>query len=117
MDRDDFIITVYCLVCEQYQGIRERYRLRRGGFAPALSDQEVITMEICGEYFKCATDQDIFDYFRAHYRTWFPNLTDRTLFVRQAANLLCERPPLFGRRPTKDHSRFTPWASVWYAGR
>jgi hypothetical protein len=87
MDRDDFIITVYCLVCEHYQVIRDMYSVRRGGFAPALTDEEVITMEICGEYFKCATDQDIFDYFRAHYRTWFPALTDRTLFARQAANL------------------------------
>jgi hypothetical protein len=87
MDRDDFIITVYCLVCEHYQVIQGQYPLRRGGFVPALTDEEVITMEICGEYFKCATDQDIFDYFRAHYRTWFPQLTDRTHFVRQAANL------------------------------
>jgi hypothetical protein len=87
MDRDDFIITVYCLVCEHYQAIRNTYPLRRGGFAPALTDQEVITMEICGEYFKCATDQDLYDYFRAHYRAFFPALTDRTLFVRQAANL------------------------------
>jgi hypothetical protein len=87
MDRDDFIITVYCLVCEHYQAIRTRYPVRRGGFAPALSDEEVITMEICGEYLKCATDQDLFDYFQAHYQHFFPQLRDRTLFVRQAANL------------------------------
>jgi hypothetical protein len=87
MDRDDFIITVYCLVCEHYQVIKDTYQLRRGGFAPALTDEEVITIEICGEYFKLATDQDIYDYFRAHYRHFFPKLTDRTLFVRQAANL------------------------------
>lgn len=87
MDRDDFIITVYCLVCEQYQAIQTSYPLRRGGFAPALTDAEVITLEICGEYFKLSTDQDIFDYFRAHYRSWFPTLTERSLFVRQAANL------------------------------
>jgi hypothetical protein len=87
MDRDDFIITVYCLVCEHYQVIKGTYRLRRGGFAPALSDEEVISIEICGEYFKLATDQDMYDYFRSHYQHFFPNLTDRTLFVRQAANL------------------------------
>lgn len=87
MDRDDFIITVYCLVCEHYQVIKDTYRLRRGGFAPALSDEEVISIEICGEYFKLATDQDMYDYFRSHYQHFFPNLTDRTLFVRQAANL------------------------------
>jgi hypothetical protein len=65
MDRDDFIIRVYCLVCEHYQVIQRTYRLRRGGFAPALSDEEVITIEVCGDYLKCGTDKDIFDYFRA----------------------------------------------------
>jgi hypothetical protein len=45
MDRDDFIITVYCLVCICCPIIVKRYRLRRGGFAPALTDEEVITME------------------------------------------------------------------------
>jgi len=33
------------------------------------------------------TDSDIFAYFTAHYRAFFPNLTERTLFVRQAVNL------------------------------
>ena len=87
MDRDDFIITVYCLVCEHYQAIKAAYPLRRGGFAPTLTDEEVITMEIGGEYFKCGTDKDLYGYFRAHYRHFFPQLRDRTLFVRQAANL------------------------------
>lgn len=87
MDRDEFIITVYCLVCEQYQEIKNTYAVRRGGFAPALSDEEVITMEVCGEYFKLSTDKDLFAYFRVHYAHFFPKLTDRTLFVRQAANL------------------------------
>ena len=84
MDRDECIITVYCLVCEQYQAIKNTYPVRRGGFAPALSDEEVITMELCGEYFKLTTDKDLFAYFRAHYAHFFPKLTERTLFVRQA---------------------------------
>ena len=87
MDRDDFIIAVFLVVCDQYQVIQKEYRLRRGGFAPALTDEEVITMEICGEYFKIECDKDIFAYFHTHYRHFFPKLTDRSLFVRQAANL------------------------------
>jgi len=87
MDRDDFIITVYCLVCEHYQVIKDTHPLRRGGFAPALTDKEVITMEICGEYFKLTSDKDIFQYFRQHYAHVFPRLGDCSLFVRQAANL------------------------------
>src|SRR5215208_2376271 len=87
MDRDEFIITVYCLVCEHYRVIKNTHPLRRGGFAPALSDEEVITLELCGEYFKLATDKDLFTYFRTHYAHFFPQLRDRTLFVRQAATL------------------------------
>ncbi len=44
MDRDTFIITVFCLVSEMYaQVVRER-SVRHGGFAPALSDEELITI-------------------------------------------------------------------------
>jgi hypothetical protein len=87
MDRDTFIITVYCLVSELYPQATAHRRVRGGGFAPALSDEEVITIEICGEYFKSQTDKDLYDYFAAHYRHFFPRLSNRSLFVRQAANL------------------------------
>src|SRR5271166_2431461 len=86
MDRDQFIIAVYCLVCDHYPAVTLG-RVRHGGFAPALTDEEVITMEICGEFFKCGADKDIVAYFVAHYRTFFPRLHDRSLFVRQAANV------------------------------
>jgi len=87
MDRDHFIITVYCLVCEHYQAVTATGSVRRGGFAPALTDEEIITIELCGEYFKQATDEDIFAYVHTHYQAYFPRVRDRTLFVRQAANL------------------------------
>jgi hypothetical protein len=35
MDRDTFIIRVYCLVVEQYKMVKEKYKIRRGGFLPA----------------------------------------------------------------------------------
>jgi hypothetical protein len=87
MDRDTFIITVYCLVVEIYKTVKAKYTIRRGGFPPALTDEEVITMEICGAYFKLHLDKDLFDYFQSHYKEFFPNLRDRSSFVRQAANL------------------------------
>src|SRR5215216_5301512 len=87
MDRDTFIITVYCLVVEHYAPLTAQFKLRHGGFQPALTDQEVITMEICGEFFKLHKDRDLFAYFHHHYAHFFPKLTDRTGFVRQAANL------------------------------
>jgi hypothetical protein len=53
----------------------------------ALTDEEVITLEICGEYFGFEQDETIYDYFRGHYAHFFPQLRERTLFARQAANL------------------------------
>lgn len=60
MDRDYFIIMVYCLVCEHYPVIIGETKIRGRGFAPALSDEEVITIEICGEYFGQYRDEDIY---------------------------------------------------------
>lgn len=87
MERDEFIITVDCLVCEHYQVIKNTYALRRGGFAPALRDEEGLTLEICGEYFKLAPDKDLLMYFRTHSAHFCPPLKERTLFSRQAAHL------------------------------
>lgn len=87
MDRDTFIITVFSLVSEMYPQVTAQRPVRHGGFAPALSDEEVITIEICGAYFKLHTDRDLYEYFAAHYRHFFPRLPNRSLFVRQAANL------------------------------
>lgn len=87
MDRDDFIINVYCLVCERYPEVVGDQPLRQRGTAPQLSDEEVITMEICGEYFGHQQDEAVFAYFHQHYRHFFPQLRERTSFVRQAANL------------------------------
>lgn len=89
MDRDDFIITVYLLVCEHYQLIMSEigHPLRGAGFRPRLSDEEVICIEICGELFKLPKDKDMFHYFAHHYRHFFPALKDRSRFVRQGAAL------------------------------
>jgi hypothetical protein len=87
MNRDDFIIHVYCLTCSEYDEIHQAHRIRRAGFAPAFTDAEVITLEVCGECFGLNTDEAIYEYFRSHYHHFFPKLPERSLFVRQAANL------------------------------
>ena len=78
MDRDTFIITVYDLAARLYPQVVGREGLRTRGASPELTDEEVITVEICGEYFKHSTDQDLFDYSSTHYRHLFPALSDRT---------------------------------------
>lgn len=82
-----FIIAVFCKVDELLKEITQTHRVRAKGFAPALSDSEVLTMEIVAEYQGIDTDVGIWKYFRNHWSSWFPSLKSRTTFARQAANL------------------------------
>lgn len=81
----DFIITVFCLVEDEYKKLSKP--IRKGGFCPALSDSEVMTMEIVGEFLGMDTDTGIWRYFKDHWLNLFPKMNDRTTFARQAANL------------------------------
>ncbi len=85
MDLSTFIISVFCLVDDHLKG----KRIRQRGPAPTLSDAEVLTIEIVGEFLELDTDKAIFLYFRRHYGEWFPALGEihRTTFCRQSANL------------------------------
>lgn len=87
MPIDEFIITVFCWVDNKLKKVTGGVKLRTRGFAPHLSDSEVITMELVGEWCGYDGDEAIWEYFKRHWRAWFPRLGDRTTFVRQAANL------------------------------
>jgi len=82
-----FIIAVFCKIDELLKEITVSQKVRAKGFEPALSDSEVMTMEIVAEYRGIETDIGIWQYFRDHWKGWFPRLKSRTTFVRQAANL------------------------------
>ena len=85
MDLSTFIITVFCLIDDRLKG----RRIRQRGPAPTLSDSEVLTIEIVGEFLGLDADKDIYLFFNRHYAGWFPALSEvhRTTFARQAANL------------------------------
>jgi Transposase DDE domain len=85
VDISTFIVSVFCLIDDR---LKERC-IRSRGPAPKLSDAEVITIEIVGEFLGLDTDKAIHLFFRRHYGEWFPTLSEvhRTTFARQAANL------------------------------
>ena len=85
MDLSTFIVAVFCLVDDRIKDLRVRQR----GPSPEISDSEVLTIEIVGEFLGIDTDKDIYLFFRRHYAEWFPALgtVHRTTFARQAANL------------------------------
>ena len=85
MDLSTFIISVFCLIDDRLKG----RRIRQRGPAPKLSDTEVLTIEIVGEFLGMDTDKAIHLFFKRHYGAWFPALGEvhRTTFARQSANL------------------------------
>jgi len=85
VDLSTFIVSVFCLVDDQLKG----RRIRQRGPTPKLSDSEVLTIEIVGEFLGIDTDKGIHLFFRRHYAEWFPALGEvhRSTFARQAANL------------------------------
>jgi hypothetical protein len=85
VDISTFVVAVFCLVDDQLKG----RRIRQRGPYPRLSDAEVLTIEVVGEFLGMDTDEAIFRYFREHYGEWFPALCEvhRTTFARQSANL------------------------------
>lgn len=84
---EEFIIAVFCCVDDLLQEVSQAQAIRQKGFAPALADSEVITMELVAEYQGIDADQAIWKYFRRHWLALFPGLHSRSAFVRQAANL------------------------------
>ena len=85
MDLSTFIVAVFCLIDDRIKDLRVRQR----GPSPEISDSEVLTIEIVGEFLGLDTDKDIHLFFRRYYAEWFPALgaVHRTTFARQAANL------------------------------
>ncbi len=89
MDLDTFIVTVFCIIDDMLPDVIGEQPLRKRGPKPKLSDSEVLTIEIVGEYLGLNQDNAMFQYFRRHFTHFFPALSQmhRTTFIRQAANL------------------------------
>ena len=94
MELEYVITSVYVRIEEIYKEITRDKPLRRGGFAPALSDVEVLTMEIVGEMEGRNGDRAIWRYFDAHWRDWFPKLSAYKTFAKHCANLAWIKEPL-----------------------
>jgi Transposase DDE domain len=88
MSLADMLLHVFCWVDDALRHLRlDRPRSR--GPDPILSDAEVITIEVVGEFLGLTCDTRLFWHFRQHHAADFPALcrVHRTTFLRQAANL------------------------------
>lgn len=100
MSLTDLIITVFCLIDDMLQEMREDgLQLRQRGPRPQLADSEVLTCEIVGEFLGLDEERQLFRHFRRHYSAFFPKLQSisRTTFTRQAAKLWAVKDALWQR--------------------
>lgn len=106
MDLSTFVVAVFCLVDDW---LKDQGRLRERGPAPKLSDSEVLTIEVVGEFLGIDTDSGLFTHFRRHHAELFPALREvhRTTFCRQAANLWRTKEQLWRllSSPASEHPR------------
>ncbi|AUX89037.1 MULTISPECIES: IS982-like element ISAba825 family transposase [Acinetobacter] len=86
MSTEEFIIIVYLIIEEIYPTIVSE-PLRKRGFPPALTDIEIITIQIVGECLKMDTDKSIWMFFKNNYLSWFPHLGSYPNFCKHCANL------------------------------
>jgi len=61
MTQEEFIIKTYCFV-DDYLKKMNLNQIRTRGEPPSLSDAEVITIEIVGEYLGYGSDKAIWSY-------------------------------------------------------
>jgi hypothetical protein len=89
MSRSDLLLWVFCLIDDEIQALSLPRLRTRGRQHTTLTDAEVITLELVGEFWGLDTDKAIYRHFRDYHAAEFPHLPriHRTPFARQAANL------------------------------
>ena len=83
-------------------------RIRQRGPKPKLSDSEVLTIEVVGEFLNIDTDQELYTYFQHNYREWVAawNTVHRTTHARKgyspklAEGMFCEIQTTWGMHHT-----------------
>jgi hypothetical protein len=88
MTFEEYLLELFYLIDTVMQSCNLS-NVRQRGPEPRLSDSEVITMELAGEFWGIDTDKGIWKHFRRHHRREFPELShvSRSRFARQCANL------------------------------
>src|SRR5205085_8769089 len=87
--RQDLLLWVFCLIDDELKALNLPRLRTRGQQTTTLTDAEVITVELVGEFWGLDADTALYRHFAAYHAAEFPALprVHRTTFARQAANL------------------------------
>lgn len=83
MDLETFLTTLYVWVDDWYQAEMRSQVKRRYGPPPRLSDSEVLTIAIAGQWgvgMPWQSERGVVRYMREHGRGWFPQMLARSRF-------------------------------------
>jgi hypothetical protein len=107
----DFLPRVFCLVDDLYRDLVRTPIRSRGPRSTALTDPEVITIELVGEFLGRDHDKGLVEHFRSYHAAEFPALArvHRTTFARQAANLYAIKKQFHAHLA----ERLSAWDRVW----
>ena len=87
-DVDTFLVTVYCLIDDQYRAHAAPIRAHLPGRPGRLSDSEVLTLAVIAQWQPNASERQFVAWAVKHWRTpYFPNLISQSAFNRRVRQL------------------------------
>jgi hypothetical protein len=87
LDTDTFLVTVYVLVDDLYRTEYAPKRPRRPGPAPAMSDSEVLTLALLGQWRHDQSERAFVAWVRRHWQSYFPRMLTQGAFNRRVRDL------------------------------
>lgn len=90
MDLDTFMTTLYVIVDDWFKAKAMALQLKRSGPSPSMSDAEVLSVALAGEWRKGVpwdSERGVVRYMQKHGRKWFPKMLNRSSFNQRVRNL------------------------------
>jgi hypothetical protein len=87
LDLDTFLTTVYCVVDDLYREQFAAAKPVRPGAQPQVSDSEVLTLAVLGQWQPRNSEEALVQYAAAHWRAYFPQLLSQEAFNRRVRDL------------------------------
>jgi hypothetical protein len=87
LDADTFLVTVYVLVDDLYRTEFGPQKPSRPGPAPAMSDSEVLTLALLGQWRQDQSERAFVAWVRRHWQAYFPRMLSQSAFNRRVRDL------------------------------
>src|ERR687886_2087151 len=86
LDLDSFLVSLYVLVDDWWQG-RHQPAARRRGRPALLTESEILTLAVLAQWPRWRSERDFWRFASAHLRTYFPDLLSQSQLNRRIRDL------------------------------